>query len=53
MTADDAKARIASQATDEQRRAVADHVISNDGEPALLDATMGELFELLTDTKRC
>ncbi|MGB5759282.1 MAG: dephospho-CoA kinase [Acidimicrobiales bacterium] len=31
MAEEDARARIASQATDEQRRAVADHVIVNDG----------------------
>ena len=31
MTEEDARARIASQATDEQRRAVADHIIVNDG----------------------
>ena len=31
MTESDARARIASQADDEQRRAVADHLIRNDG----------------------
>lgn len=31
MTADEARARIAAQATDEQRRAVADIVIANEG----------------------
>jgi dephospho-CoA kinase len=31
LSADDARARIASQATDEQRRAVADVVLRNDG----------------------
>jgi dephospho-CoA kinase len=31
MTEDDARARIAAQATDEQRREVADIVIVNDG----------------------
>ncbi|MGY1856288.1 dephospho-CoA kinase [Modestobacter sp. SYSU DS0290] len=36
LTEDDARARIASQATDEQRRAVADVVLSNDGDPAAL-----------------
>jgi len=36
LSADDARARIASQATDEQRRAVADVVLRNDGDrPAL------------------
>jgi dephospho-CoA kinase len=32
LTAEDARARIASQATDEQRRAVADVVLRNDGD---------------------
>ena len=31
MTADEARARIAAQATDEQRRAVADVIIENNG----------------------
>ena len=33
LTAEDARARIASQATDEQRRAVADVVLDNSGTP--------------------
>ena len=33
MTEDDARARIAVQATDEQRRAVADVVLDNSGTP--------------------
>ena len=33
LTEDDARARIASQATDEQRRAVADVVLDNCGTP--------------------
>jgi dephospho-CoA kinase len=37
MTRDDAMARIARQATDEQRRAVADIAIDNDGTPEDLD----------------
>jgi len=32
LSAEDARARIASQATDEQRRAVADVVLRNDGD---------------------
>jgi dephospho-CoA kinase len=36
LTAEDARARIASQATDEQRRAVADVVLVNDGDRAAL-----------------
>jgi dephospho-CoA kinase len=38
LTAADARARIASQATDEQRRAVADVVLRNDGDRAALAA---------------
>ncbi|MCZ2820020.1 dephospho-CoA kinase [Modestobacter sp. VKM Ac-2977] len=38
LSAADARARIASQATDEQRRAVADVVLRNDGPPAELVA---------------
>ena len=33
LTAEDARARIAAQATDEQRRAVADVVLDNSGTP--------------------
>ena len=36
MEADDVRARIASQATDDERRAVADVVITNDGDLATL-----------------
>ncbi len=36
MTADEARARMAAQATDEQRRAVADMVLDNDGTEAEL-----------------
>jgi dephospho-CoA kinase len=38
LAAEDARARIASQATDEQRRAVADVVLRNDGDRADLAA---------------
>ncbi|CCH88790.1 Dephospho-CoA kinase [Modestobacter italicus] len=38
LAAEDARARIASQATDEQRRAVADVVLRNDGDRAALEA---------------
>ena len=38
LGAEDARARIASQATDEQRRAVADVVLRNDGDRAALGA---------------
>jgi dephospho-CoA kinase len=40
MSAEDAKARIAKQATDEQRRAVADIAIVNDGSPEELNAAV-------------
>jgi dephospho-CoA kinase len=38
LSADDARARMASQATDEERRAVADVVLRNDGDRAALAA---------------
>jgi dephospho-CoA kinase len=44
MTEADARARIASQATPEQRRAVADHVITNDGDLDTLDAAVRALW---------
>jgi dephospho-CoA kinase len=44
----DARARIAIQATDEQRRAIADHVLRNDGDLAHLDAEVDRLWCLLT-----
>ena len=43
----DAEARIASQASDEQRRAVADHVVTNDGDLARLDAQVEALWPRL------
>jgi len=44
----DARARIAAQATDEQRRAIADHVVVNDGDLAALDVAVDRLWALLT-----
>jgi dephospho-CoA kinase len=44
LTADDARARIASQATDEQRRAVADVVLRNDGDRAELAAQVDRFW---------
>ena len=41
---DDARARIASQATDEQRRAVADTVLRNDGDRAELAAQVDRFW---------
>ena len=47
MTEETARARFAAQATDEQRRAVADIVIENDGTPAELRAVVDAVWERL------
>jgi dephospho-CoA kinase len=44
LSAEDARARIASQATDEQRRAVADVVLRNDGDRDTLAAQVDRLW---------
>jgi dephospho-CoA kinase len=44
LTAEDARARIAVQATDEQRRAVADVVLDNSGTPEQLSAQVDRLW---------
>ena len=44
----DAEARIASQSSDEERRALADHVLVNDGTLEELDAQVDDLWERLT-----
>ncbi|QKW05895.1 dephospho-CoA kinase [Streptomyces sp. NA04227] len=44
MSEEDARARMAAQATREQRRAVADLVIDNDGELAALHARVAEVW---------
>jgi dephospho-CoA kinase len=44
LTEDDARARIAAQATDEQRRAVADVVLRNDGTPEELRAQVDRFW---------
>jgi dephospho-CoA kinase len=44
MAADEARSRIAAQATDEQRAAAADVVIDNDGTPAELDARVDAVW---------
>lgn len=49
MDREDAEARIAAQATREQRRAVADHVIVNDGSLADLERRVAELWGYLRD----
>ena len=44
LTADDARARMAAQATDEQRRAVADVVLDNGGTPEELAAQVDRFW---------
>jgi dephospho-CoA kinase len=44
LGADDARARIAAQATDEQRRAVADVVLDNSGTPEELEAQVDRFW---------
>ena len=47
MAEADVRARIASQATDEQRRAVADAIVVNDGDLATLEARVADLWRTL------
>jgi dephospho-CoA kinase len=47
MAESDARERMAAQATDEQRRAVADVVIDNNGSPAELKARIDEVWQRL------
>ncbi len=47
MPEDDARARISSQASDEQRRDAADVWLDNGGPPGSLDATVADLWERL------
>jgi dephospho-CoA kinase len=49
MTEAEARARIAAQATDEQRRAVADVVLENDGSLAELRSAVDQLWAGLTE----
>ncbi|MEI7546487.1 MAG: dephospho-CoA kinase [Actinomycetota bacterium] len=44
MAADDVRARIAAQATDEQRRAVADVIVTNDADRAALSGLVQALW---------
>jgi dephospho-CoA kinase len=48
MSGDEARQRIAAQASREQRLAAADHVVSNDGDLAALDAAVDRLWHDLT-----
>ena len=43
----DAESRMASQATDAERLAAADHVLVNNGDPTTLSAAVDDLFPLL------
>ncbi|GAB4081551.1 dephospho-CoA kinase [Modestobacter muralis] len=45
LSAEDARARMASQASDEERRAVADVVLRNDGDRAALAAEVGRFWD--------
>ncbi len=47
MSADDARARMASQATDDERRTIADHILTNDGDEATLDHQVDTLWATL------
>lgn len=47
MTPEEADRRIAAQATREQRRAAADHIVVNDGSLAELEAQVAELWTKL------
>ena len=48
MPEDDARARMAKQATDDERRAVADEVVTNDGTREQLQAQVDALWARLT-----
>ena len=48
VSADDARARMAAQATDAERLAVADHVVTNDGDLASLETQVATLWRSLS-----
>ena len=52
MSEADVRARAANQATDEQRRAVADLVVRNDGDLAALQAGVDEAWRAISDWAR-
>jgi dephospho-CoA kinase len=52
MTEDAARARMAAQTTREQRRAIADHVIVNDGDLGALDDQVHAVWVALRDASR-
>jgi dephospho-CoA kinase len=47
MSEDDARARMASQASDEQRRALADHIVDNGGDLDALRRAVAALWKAL------
>ena len=49
MDRSDAEARMAAQASDEQRRAMADEIVLNDGTPEELAVVVDELWDRLTN----
>jgi len=49
MSGDDARARIAAQASRARRLAAADHVLDNSGTPAELDGQVDDLWRRLVD----
>ncbi len=49
MTREDAEARMAVQATDEERRAIADHVVDNSGDLDGLNAQVDALWTALVE----
>jgi dephospho-CoA kinase len=52
LTEDDARARIAAQATDEQRRAVADVVLDNNGTPEQLAGQVERFWQEWVESAR-
>ena len=52
MSEADVRARAANQATDEQRRAVADLVVRNDGDLVALQAGVDEAWQAISDWAR-
>ena len=51
MDADDARRRIANQASREQRRSIATHVLDNSGDVDFLEAQVDHLFDDLCDLR--
>ena len=51
MAEDDVRRRLASQASEDERRAMADHVIVNDGDEAALHAQVDDVWDALTSSR--